>query len=74
MIMLGVVVTVDITSAPANLVCTKVDAVICCKLFKVLALHVGPKEHVEVDVAQCTLLDAALAHFEVPLQARDDVV
>ena len=70
----GVVVTVDVTSAPASLVCTKVDAVIHRKLFKVLVLHIGPEEHVEVDIAQHTLLDAALACFEVPLQAHEDVV
>ena len=34
-IMPGVVVTVDVTGAPASLVCTKVDAVIQRKLFKV---------------------------------------
>ena len=49
-IMPGMVVTVDVTSAPVSLVCTKVDAAICCKLFKVLALDVGPEDHVEVDV------------------------
>ena len=47
-IMPGVVVTVNVTSAPASLVCTKVDTVIRRKLFKVLALHVGSEEHVEV--------------------------
>ena len=73
-IMPGVVVTVDVTSAPASVVCTKVDAVIHRKLFKVLALHVGPEEHVEVYVAHCTLLDAALARFEVLLQAHEDVI
>ena len=73
-IMPGVVVTVDVTSAPASLVCTKVDDVIRCKLFKVLALHIGPEEHVEVNVAQRTLLDTALAHFEVLLQACKDAI
>ena len=66
-IILGVVVTVDVTGAPASLVCTKVDTVIRCKLLKALALHVRPEEHVEVDVAQCALLDAALMCFEVSL-------
>ena len=70
----GVVVTVDVTSAPSSLVCKKVDTVICCKLFKVLGLHIGLEEHVEMDVAQCVLLDATLMHFDVPLSACEDTI
>ena len=42
-IMPGVVVTVDMTSAPVGLVYTKTDTTIRRKLFKLLALHVGPE-------------------------------
>ena len=55
-----VVVTLHVTSAPVSLVCTKVNAAIHCKLFKVLALHVGPEELVDVNAGQRALLDAAL--------------
>ena len=70
----GVVVTVDVTNAPASLVCTKVNAGICRKLFKVPTLHVGPEEYVEVDFGKHALLDAALKHFDIPLSAYADVV
>ena len=40
----GTVVTVDVTAAPVPLVCTRIDAAICHKLFKVLAPHVEPNE------------------------------
>ena len=73
-IMPGVVVTVDMTSAPVGLVCTKVDAAIHRKLFKVLALHVRPEEHVNVDTGQLALVDAVFEHFEVPLAACEDVI
>ena len=59
-IMLGAVVTMDGTNASVSLVCTKVDAAIRHKLFKALAVHVEPEEHVDVDTGQCTLLDTAL--------------
>ena len=40
----GTVVTVDVTAAPVPLVCTRIDAAIRCKLFKVFAAHVVPTE------------------------------
>ena len=73
-IMPGVVVTMDVTSAPVSLVCMKVEAAIRHKLFKVLALHIGPEDHVEVDIGQCALLDAALKCFNVPLTAHVNVI
>ena len=62
-IMPGVVVTVDVTSAPVGLLCTKVDTTICRKSFKVLALHVGPEEHVDVDTGQCTCFGYSIIAF-----------
>lgn len=67
-------VTVDVTSAPVVLACTKVDAAIRRKLFKVLATHVAPSEHVTVDSAQQPLLAAAFDRFQIPTPAREDVL
>lgn len=68
-IMPGMVVTVDVTSAPVGLVCTKVDAAIRRKLFKVLAVHVEASEHVSIVARQQELLTAAFARFGVPPEA-----
>ena len=68
-IMPGMVVTVDVTSALVGLVCTKVDAAICRKLFKVLAVHVEANEHVSVVASQQALLTAAFDWFGVPPEA-----
>ena len=70
----GAVVTVDVTAAPVPLVCTRIDAAICCKLFIVLAAYVKPNEIATLSPKQHSLVTAAFKHFNIDVAIRDDVL
>ena len=70
----GTVLTIDVTTSPVSLVCTKIDAAIHRKLFKVLAAHLDTSEITVVSPAQRPLLDAALQRFNVLPDVWEDVV
>ena len=55
----GTVVTVDVTIAPVPLMCTRINAAIWRKLFKVLAAHVKPNEIATLSPEQRALVIAA---------------
>ena len=70
----GTVVTVDVTAAPVPLVCTRIDAAIRRKLFKVLAAHVEPNEIAMLSPKQLALVTAAFDHFRIDAAIRDDAL
>ena len=61
----GPQLTVDNTLSPPDVVASKVDAVICCKLFRVLSVHVE-EAAVQLDPVDVELARAACAHFGLP--------
>ena len=73
-LLLGTVVTVDVTAAPVPLVCTRIDAAIRRKLFKMLAAHVEPNEIATLSPEQHALVTAAFECFNIDIAIRDDVL
>ena len=70
----GTVVTVDVTAAPVPLVCTRINAAIRRKLFKVLAAHVKSNEIATLSPKQHALVAAAFELFNIDVAIRDNVL